>query len=57
MTGRDTTAVTGARAFGGAAAWLWLSIAAGLLAFAGSVASLAVHGVYADLTPAFLPQP
>jgi hypothetical protein len=57
VTGRDTTAVTGARAFGGAAAWLWLSIAAGLLAFAGSVASLAVHGVYADLTPAFLPQP
>lgn len=36
--------------------WLWLSIGAALLAIAGSIIGLAVPGIYADLTPAFLPQ-
>jgi hypothetical protein len=39
-----------------AAVWLWLSIAAALLAVAGSVIGLAVTSIYAGLTPAFLPQ-
>ncbi len=41
---------------GQAAAWLWLSIAAALLAAAGSVIGLAVDSIYAGLTPVFLPQ-
>jgi hypothetical protein len=40
----------------GAAGWLWLSIAAALLAIAGSVIGLTVPRIYAGLTPAFLPQ-
>ena len=40
----------------GAAAWLWLSIAAALLAIAGSIVALAVKSIYAGLTPVFLPQ-
>jgi hypothetical protein len=39
-----------------ATGWLWLSIAAALLAVAGSVIGLAVTSIYASLTPAFLPQ-
>src|SRR5665647_2174129 len=39
-----------------AGAWLWLSIAAALLAVAGSVIALAVDSIYAGLTPSFLPQ-
>jgi hypothetical protein len=39
-----------------AAGWLWLSIAAALLAVAGSVIALAMGNIYAGLTPAFLPQ-
>jgi hypothetical protein len=39
-----------------AVVWLWLSIAAALLAIAGSGIALAVDGIYARLTPAFLPQ-
>jgi len=39
-----------------AVVWLWLSIAAALLAVAGSVIALAVNRIYAGLTPAFLPQ-
>ena len=39
-----------------AAVWLWLSVAAALLAMAGSVIALAVGGIYAGLTPTFLPQ-
>ena len=39
-----------------AGGWLWLSIAAALLAAAGSVIGLAVGRIYAGLTPAFLPQ-
>jgi hypothetical protein len=36
--------------------WLWLSILAALLAFAGSLIGLSVSSIYADLTPVFLPQ-
>jgi len=39
-----------------AAGWLWLSIAAAILAAAGSVIGLTVGPIYAGLTPAFLPQ-
>jgi hypothetical protein len=39
-----------------AALWLWLTIAAALLAMAGSVIALAVGRIYADLTPYFLQQ-
>jgi hypothetical protein len=40
----------------GASIWLWLSIAAALLAIAGSIVALAVKSIYAGLTPVFLPQ-
>lgn len=36
--------------------WLRLSIAAALLAIAGSIISLSVKSIYAGLTPAFFPQ-
>jgi len=36
--------------------WLWLSIAAALIAVVGNVVGLAVPSIYAALTPAFLPQ-
>jgi hypothetical protein len=36
--------------------WLWLSIVAAFLAAAGSVIALSIKGIYARLTPAFLPQ-
>jgi hypothetical protein len=36
--------------------WLWLSIAAALLAVMGSILALSVAGIYARLTPVFLPQ-
>lgn len=36
--------------------WLWLSIAAALLAITGSIIALSVDSIYAGLTPAFLPQ-
>jgi hypothetical protein len=39
-----------------AAGWLWLSIAAALLAVAGSIIGLSVDRIYAGLTPPFLPQ-
>jgi hypothetical protein len=39
-----------------AGGWLWLTIAAALVAMAGSVIGLAVDRIYAGLTPAFLPQ-
>jgi hypothetical protein len=45
-----------ARARGRAATWLWLSVAAALLAMVGNVAGLAVDSIYASLTPAFYPQ-
>ena len=42
--------------FYNSALWLWLSIGAVLLAIAGNVIALAIPSIYADLTPAFLPQ-
>ncbi len=36
--------------------WLWLSIAAVLLALAGNIVALSVGSIYAHLTPYFLPQ-
>ncbi len=36
--------------------WLWLSIAAALLAIAGSLLALSIKSIYSGLTPAFLPQ-
>lgn len=36
--------------------WLWLSIAAALLAMVGSLIGLSVDSIYASLTAAFLPQ-
>ena len=47
---------SGNKGSSGAAAWLWLSIAAALLAIAGSIVALAVKSIYAGLTPVFLPQ-
>lgn len=38
------------------AIWLRLSIVAALLAVAGNIISLSVNSIYAELTPAFLPQ-
>jgi heme/copper-type cytochrome/quinol oxidase subunit 2 len=56
MTLQNTPTTTGQKAIPGNAAWLWLSIAAALLAIAGSVIGLSVPSIYARLTPAFLPQ-
>ncbi len=57
MTAEDTTGTVEQTAFSDRAAiWLWLSIAAAVLALAGSVIGLAVDGIYADLTSAFLRQ-
>ncbi len=39
-----------------AARWLWLSVVAAVLAMAGNVVALARPVLYAELTPAFLPQ-
>jgi hypothetical protein len=58
MTGQDTitTPTEHKTVFDRAAVWLWLSIAAALLAVSGSVIALAVDRIYAGLTPTFLPQ-
>jgi len=57
MTGQGTTGTMEHKAVSDqAATWLWLSIAAGLLAMAGSVIALAVDSIYAGLTPYFLAQ-
>lgn len=57
MTGQDTaTTIQHRGVFDGTAFWLWLSIAAALLAAAGSVIALAVRTIYAGLTATFLPQ-
>jgi hypothetical protein len=57
MVRQDTTGRRELKAVADSAAvWLWLSIAAALLAVAGSVIGLAVHRIYAGLTPVFLPQ-
>ncbi len=42
--------------FQGSAVWLRLSLAAALLSIAGSIIALTRPGIYARLTPAFLPQ-
>ncbi len=42
--------------FRNSAIWLWLSIAAALLAAIGNVVALSVSSIYSRLTPAFLPQ-
>lgn len=39
-----------------AAPWLWLSVAAAILAVAGSVIGISDRQIYAALTPVFLPQ-
>lgn len=57
MTGQDTaTTIQHKGVFDGTALWLWLSIAAALLAAAGSVIALAVRTIYTGLTATFLPQ-
>ena len=56
MTQQNTPTSTGQKTIPGSAAWLWLSIAAALLAIAGSVIGLSVPSIYARLTPVFLPQ-
>ena len=38
------------------APWIWLSVAAAILAVAGSMIGLSVSRIYAALTPVFLPQ-
>jgi hypothetical protein len=40
----------------GAPVWLWLSIAAVILALVGNIISLSVKSIYAGLTPVFFPQ-
>lgn len=50
------SAIEYGRVTGGAIIWLRLSIAAAVLAFAGSVIGLAVDSIYARLTTTFLPQ-
>ncbi len=42
--------------FASSAVWLWLSIAAAILAVIGNIIALSVNSIYAPLTPAFLPQ-
>jgi hypothetical protein len=57
MTGRGTTSKMEHKAVSDRASiWLWLSIAAALLAVAGSVIALTIDSIYAGLTPVFLPQ-
>ena len=56
MTLQNTPSITGQKTIPGGAAWLWLSIAAALLAIAGSLIGLSVPSIYARLTPVFLPQ-
>ncbi len=57
MTPQDTLNQARPRpTFPGAAIWLWLSIAAALLAIAGNIVALSVSSIYASLTPAFWPQ-
>ncbi len=56
MTLQNSPTTNGQKAIPGSAAWLWLSIAAALLAIAGSLIGLSVPSIYARLTPVFLPQ-
>jgi hypothetical protein len=57
MTSRDTaTTIQHRDVVSGTALWLWLSIAAGLLAATGSVIALALPSIYVSLSATFLPQ-
>jgi hypothetical protein len=56
MTLQDTPNKATAQPPFGGAFWLWLSIAAAVLAVAGSLIGLSVPAIYASLTPVFLPQ-
>ena len=57
MTSQNTaTTIQHTDVFSGTAFWLWLSIAAGLLAATGSVIALVVPSIYASLSATFLPQ-
>jgi hypothetical protein len=57
MTSRNTaTTIQHRDVVSGTALWLWLSIAAGLLAATGSVIALAVPSIYVFLSATFLPQ-
>jgi hypothetical protein len=52
----QNTAFKAKVSFAKSAIWLWLSIAAAILAITGSIIALAVDRIYTDLTPVFLPQ-
>lgn len=56
MIKRESTATANSGLLGRSTTWLRLSVAAALLAAAGSVTSLAVRSIYAGLTAVFLPQ-
>jgi len=57
MTSQNTaTTIQHRDVVSGTALWLWLSIAAGLLAATGSVIALAVPSIYVSLSATFLPQ-
>jgi len=56
MSERDMHITSNRVVFDRSTTWLWLSVGAALLAIVGSVTSLALHSIYAGLTPVFLPQ-
>jgi hypothetical protein len=57
MTSLDTQGKAEPQALSGRAAiWLWLSLAAVLLAVIGNIIALSTPSIYAGLTPVFLPQ-
>lgn len=57
MIGKDDASMAGSAGLRyRARVWLFLSVAAGLLALAGSLVGLLQPSIYAQLTPAFLPQ-
>ncbi len=57
MTPQDTLKQVQRRpTFPRAAIWLWLSIAAAILAIAGNIVALSVSAIYAPLSPTFWPQ-
>jgi len=56
MNEQTTTAIKYKAVSEQGAIWLWFSIAAALLAVAGSIIAVTVDSIYAGLTPTFLPQ-
>lgn len=57
MNMQDASHQTGMKvAHPGLTTWLWLSIAGAVLAVIGNMIALAAPGIYASLTPVFLPQ-